>query len=86
MLVPPALLAEGTLICERTEQLVNQARSHSLEPSVHVVDARWLLDCVSKWQRLPEADYELPFEVLEQPLVPTLAQVVPTSNPWANKK
>ena len=86
LLVPPALLAEGTLICERTEQLVNQARSHSLEPSVHVVDARWLLDCVSKWQRLPEADYELPFEVLEQPLVPTLAQVVPTSNPWANKK
>ena len=38
---------------------------------------RWLLDCVSKWRRLPEDDYELPMEVLMEQLH-TLSAVVPT--------
>ena len=40
LLVPPALLAEGTLLCERTDGLVQQIYSANLESDVHVVDAR----------------------------------------------
>lgn len=82
LLVPPALLAEGTLLCERTDGLVQQIYSANLESDVHVVDARWLLDSVSRWQRLAEDDYSLPMEILLQPLT-TLAPTVPTTNPWA---
>jgi len=66
LLVPPVLLAEGRLHCERTDHLVRQAQSH--RRPLQIVDARWLLDCVSRWQRLPEADYLLPIECLTHPV------------------
>ena len=65
LIVPPALLTEGTLACGRTDSLLRQWREHRCE--LHVVDARWLLDCVSRWQRLPEEEYTLPLECLTLP-------------------
>ena len=85
LLVPPALLAEGSVLCLRTDALVSQVHQHRLENNLRVVDARWLIDCVSRWERLSEEDYELPLEILTQPLH-ALAATVPTTNPWAPKK
>ena len=82
ILVPPTLLAEGSLLCERTNQLLRQARAHRRLGLIKVVDARWLLDCVSRWERLDETDYELQLECLVQPLH-TLTRTVPTANPFA---
>ena len=81
ILVPPTLLAEGSLLCERTNQLLRQARAHKRLETLKVVDARWLLDCVSRWERLDETDYELQLECLVQPSH-TLTPAVPTGNPY----
>lgn len=81
ILVPPTLLAEGTLLCERTNQLLRQARAHKRLGVIKVVDARWLLDSVSRWERLDETDYELQLECLVQP-THLLARAVPTANPY----
>ena len=64
LLVPPALLAEGSVHCERTRQLLRQAQAHKLLPTLKLLDARWLLDSISHWRRLPEEDYVLPLECL----------------------
>jgi len=83
ILVPPALLAEGTLQCERTGWLLRQMEAHRLRGRVQLVDARWLLDCVSRWQRLPESDYTLPLDCLANPFHHiTLSSHLPTTNPY----
>jgi hypothetical protein len=64
MLLMPALLAEGSVHCERTRQLLRQAQAHKLLPTLKLLDARWLLDSISHWRRLPEEDYVLPLECL----------------------
>jgi len=77
ILVPPAHLAEGTLHCERTVQLLRQAHALGLLDRLDVVDARWLLDSVSTWQRLPEDDYRLPTECLALPTRPLARHAAP---------
>ena len=82
VLVPPALLVEGSLLCERTSMLLAdlQALFGPDLRGVHIVDARWLLDCVSKWGRLAEAEYSLPQACLSLPLH-DFARAVPVGEP-----
>ena len=81
ILVPPALLQDGAILCERTNQLLRQARAHKRLGDIAVVDARWLLDCVSRWQRVEETDYTLDLSCLVQPMH-IVARSVPTGNPY----
>ena len=58
LLVPPALLSDGRLRrCERTAELLGCAGAVERGTALHLVDARWLLDSVAKWERLEEAAY-----------------------------
>ena len=36
-----------------------QAQHFGIEHSLHILDARWLLDSVALWERLPEEDYSV---------------------------
>jgi len=39
--------------------VIEQARQLGIEQQVCVLDARWLLDSIALWEKLPEEEYEL---------------------------
>uniref|UniRef100_A0A7S4F6P5 protein-serine/threonine phosphatase n=1 Tax=Chrysotila carterae TaxID=13221 RepID=A0A7S4F6P5_CHRCT len=65
LLLPPVLIAAGALTrCARTQALAMQAHQLGILRSLHLVDLRWLLDCVAHWERLPEDNYATPLSQL----------------------